>query len=89
MAGYRKQFFDQCLVAIVTELGTVEEQHPNWPDDPVHASTMVAEKAGELLNASLEFSCGSIQDSKRILREATQTGAMALRFLLSMGDTQS
>ena len=83
MAEYRKHFFDQCLVAIAGELESVEEEHPYWPDDPVQAAALVAEKAGDLLAASSCHDYQSATGKKRILKEAIQTGAMALKFMLT------
>lgn len=84
MAGYRKEFLDHCLVAIVSELRRVDEMHPDWPDDMGNAAKFVSDKARELLSASAGLCCGNAKDNNRILREAIQTGAMVLRFLLSM-----
>ena len=84
MAEYGKQFFNRCLMAIVSELAHAEEQHPDWPDDPIHAAALVSKKAEELLLVSLNSSRGIAERRKQILKEATQTGAMALRLLLNM-----
>ncbi|UCD57930.1 MAG: hypothetical protein JSV16_02120 [Candidatus Hydrogenedentota bacterium] len=84
MADYRQRFFDQCLVAVVTELVCMEEEQPEWPDNLFHAAALVSEKAGELLRTSANQGRQNGDDRDRILREATRTGAMALRFLLNM-----
>lgn len=84
MGEYGKQFFDQCLRAIVSELVRAEEKHPDWPDDLAHAAKIVSDQAVGLLSASAKFRNGIERDDKRILEEALQTGAMALRFLLNM-----
>ena len=83
MAEYRKQYFDQCLAAIAGELESLEEEHPDWPDDPVQAAALVAKKAGKLLAASSDLDREDADDRNRILKEAIQTGAMALRFMLT------
>lgn len=84
MGEYRKQFFDQCLRAIVSELVRAEEKHPDWPDDLAHAAKIVSDQAGGLLSVSADVCSGIERDDARILEEALQTGAMALRFLLNM-----
>lgn len=55
-----------------------------WPDDPIHAATIVAEEAGELSRAALEYvyESGNMNDMEK---EAVQTAVTAIRFLLSIG----
>ncbi len=84
MAGYGKRSFDQCLTAIVSELSRAEENYHEWPDDVVEAASIISDKARELLSASIDYRRGFDTDSNRMLTEAVMTGAMALRFLLSM-----
>ncbi len=84
MGEYGKQFFDQCLMAIVSELVRAEEKHPDWPDDVADAAKIVSDQAVGLVSASADFRDGTERDDARILEEALQTGAMALRFLLNM-----
>ena len=84
MAEYGKQFFDQCLAAIAGELESLEEEHPDCSDDPVQAAALVAKKAGKLLAASINLDCENADDRNLILKEAIQTGAMALKFMLTM-----
>ena len=84
MAGYGKQFFDVCLAAIVGELERLEETHPDWPDDPARAATLVSEKADELLLTSANRDGVNARHREHILEGAVQTGALALRFLLAM-----
>ena len=65
---------------ILNELKAAKEKWPNWVIDPVHASGILNEEAGETMQASLDFcySNGSIEQMKK---EAAQAGAMAIRFL--------
>ena len=89
MTGYKKQFFERCLVAIVGELEHLEETHPDWPDDPARAATLVLEKASELLQTSVNRDGETSRHQEHILEGAVQTGALALRFLLAMnGDVE-
>ena len=62
------------------EIIKAKKHFPWWPEDPVHAAAIVAEEAGELVQASLQFTYenGSIIAMEK---EAIQTAAMAIRFL--------
>ena len=55
-------------------------KHPCWPSDPIHAASVVAEEAGELLKAANEFvyEKGS---PKAMYIEACHTAAVCIRFL--------
>jgi len=67
----------------LAELKKAEEKHPNWPSDPIHAAAIVAEEAGELVQASLDTTySGGSQD--RMRAEASQVAAMGLRFLANL-----
>jgi len=65
---------------ILEELELAKKKWPKWVIDPVHASGILNEEAGETMQASLDFcySNGSIEQMKK---EAAQVGAMAIRFL--------
>ena len=77
---------------ILAELEKAEEKWPNWPEDKVHAAAIVAEEAGELLEVANSFRIEpepiSQEEYKEYLsemeKEAVQTGAMAVRFLIHM-----
>lgn len=75
------------LIAIVQEFNAACEKHPAWPVDHVHASAIVAEESGELIRAALnyQFEGARFYDMHK---EAVQTGAMALRFLLEAGEIE-
>lgn len=66
---------------ILRELERAEGLYPTWPTDQVHAAAIVAEESGELVRAVLNESYhgASPEDSDR---EAVQTAAMAIRFLM-------
>jgi hypothetical protein len=69
---------------IVAELEQAERKFPGFPTDPVHAAAIIVEEAGELQQAALQFTYeGGGFDC--LYKEAVQTGAMALRFLLNIG----
>lgn len=68
---------------IEDELDRAEKKFPDFPVDPIHAAAIVAEEAGELVQAALQFTYegGSYEEMQK---EAVQVGAMALRFLVNM-----
>lgn len=73
---------ERIIEDIFAELRRAELKFPSFPDDPVHAAAVLCEEAGETLQASLDFyyGRGSLEDMRK---EAVQTAAMALRFLLA------
>lgn len=83
MADYGRQFFDQCLVTIISELSRAEEKHPDWPDDLAHAARIVSDNARELLSVTTDIRWGGEKENNRILKKAAETGAITLRFLLN------
>lgn len=82
--GYRKMTFDKCLVALVSELERVEEKYPDWPENMTDAAKIISKKAGGLLSASTDLSSGNQMNHEHVVGKAIETGAMVLRFLLSM-----
>lgn len=71
------------IMELGCELEAAERKFPGWPTDPVHAAAVLQEEAGELVRASLQFTYKN-GDLSAMRREAVQTGAMALRFLLNL-----
>lgn len=73
----------QKLIQIAHEFNRACEKHPQWcgSTDIIHGAAVVAEESGELVRAALMaiYEDGSIAEMQK---EAVQTGAMALRFLL-------
>lgn len=78
----------QPLLGIVVEYSRAVAKHPIWPTDPVHATVILLEEAGELTQATLQvvYEGAGAQGVVNMYNEATQTGAMALRFLANMED---
>lgn len=56
------------------------EKHPKFPDDIIHAVSIISEESGEAIRAALQYQLekGRFYD---IHKEVIQTGAVALRFL--------
>jgi len=69
---------------ISSALLNAEVKFPGWPDDVVHASAILIEEAGELTQAALDFFYGRYRAYDRMMKEAAQVGAMALRFLIDI-----
>jgi NTP pyrophosphatase (non-canonical NTP hydrolase) len=69
---------------IFAELKRAEAKFPGWPADPVHGAAILAEEAGELVKAALDFYYGRHDGVDPMEKEAAQTGAMALRFLIML-----
>lgn len=76
---------EEIIEEIKLELTRAVVKFPTWPTDPVHASAVVMEEAGELDQSVLEHIYEPHKSSRDDVRkEAVQTAAMAIRFLLSM-----
>jgi len=62
--------------------------HPAYPDDVVFAASIVVEEAGELLKEAndIRFDIDTVQRRENLQTEAIQTGAMAIRFLMEIGN---
>lgn len=72
----------QWMIQIVLELNEAILLHPHWPRDMIHAAGIVCEESGELIRSALmhRYEGG---DATEMIREAKQTAAMALRFLIN------
>lgn len=74
---------DWVMGLIAQELQRAELKHPTWPTDQVHAAAVVAEEAGELVQAALQYHYDG-KGADRVRDEAVQTAAMAIRLLLNL-----
>lgn len=74
------------MAAILLELDTAREKFPTWPRCGIDAAAIVGEEAGELTRACLQatYEGGTIEKCRK---EAVQTAAMAIQFLLNLPDT--
>ena len=68
---------------IETELERAKKKFPQWSLDPVHGAAIMAEEAGEALQAALDFYYGR-GGSKKLKKEIIHTLAMAARFLMNL-----
>ena len=72
----------EAVEAIKDENLLAQQKHTVWPSDPIHASAILNEEAGELTQACIDFYFNhQPSDYDRMREEAIQVGAMALRFL--------
>lgn len=80
----REEYF-AWLAPVLDELHRATAKFPTWPCDPLHAVAIVGEEFGELTQATLQAVYEPHKSGPDEVRaEATQTAAMALRFLLSL-----
>ncbi|MEG0375628.1 MAG: hypothetical protein RR672_08330 [Raoultibacter sp.] len=74
---------------IMNELRDAETDHPTWPEECIHAASIVVEEAGELLRDCATFEeNGDMRLIANMQIEAVQTGAMAMRFLTNLPFSQ-
>ena len=69
------------LLIISSEYIEAKNKHPNWPTDEIHQTAIVQEEAGEMIRAALNYKYEGARYSE-IHKEAVQTAAMGLRFLV-------
>lgn len=80
---------DRVIELIMHELVAAEKKHPGWPDDNIHRAAILAEEAGECVKEAINYEYGNNPlDRDRayhaMIKEAAQTGAMAIRLLRNM-----
>ena len=75
------------LAPVLFEIERAMAKFPTWPTDALHALAVLGEEYGELNKAVLQ---GVYEPHKQeptaVRKEAVQTAAMALRFLMSVGE---
>ncbi len=78
--------FENVMQSVREELGRAVLKFPTFPTDPIHAAGIIAEECGELQKAvtQLTYEHRGAWDECQV--EATQTAAMAVRFLMHLGD---
>lgn len=73
----------EAISLILRELRTAQAKHPRWVNDPIHAAAIMAEEAGETVQAAINMSYAG-GSPVAMVREAAQTGAMAVRILANL-----
>ena len=78
-----KNKFDKIIDDIYHEYCSACKIHPHWPEDPIHAVSIMNEEAGESIRAALNYvyEDGSLEDLKK---ELIQTAAMCIRALINI-----
>lgn len=77
--------YENAVKLVETELKKATTKFPLWPTDPIHAMAVLGEEFGELTKDVLQLCYEPEKTSKEnLLTEATQTAAMAIRFLMSI-----
>jgi hypothetical protein len=76
---------DEAIELIRAEIGKAATKFPTWPTRAIDAGNVVSEEAGELAKACLQATYEKHKETPEgVQMEAVQTGAMAVRFLMSM-----
>ena len=73
---------------ILEQLAIDEGKRPKWPDSSGERAIIVAKKAGEVIEASIEYQNG-IEDADFLRTKVAQVGALALRFLEALPEKSS
>lgn len=82
---YPMSGLDKIIDEVKAEMARAVTKFPTWPTDPLHAASVLGEEYGELTKAILETIYEYPKSTEKDVRkEAIQTAAMALRFLLSI-----
>ena len=69
----------------LAEVAKATNKFPTWPTDPIHAAAVLHEEVGELAKAVLQCTYEPHKSNRdEVRKEAIQTAAMALRFLMSL-----
>lgn len=68
------------VLKILEALDEAKRKWPRWVTDPIHAAAVLAEEAGETVQAANDvvYSGGSMDD---VRKEAAQAGAVAIRVM--------
>ena len=73
------------LSAVVSEIERAMKKFPTWPTDPLHALAVLGEEFGELTKACVQHVYEPNKEQiADVRKEAVQTAAMAIRFLMSL-----
>lgn len=76
---------DEAMELIRAEVAKATRKFPTWPTRVIDAGNVVSEEAGELAKACLQSTYEQDKSGRDEIRmEAIQTGAMAVRFLMSL-----
>jgi len=74
----------EAIAAVEAEIDRATATWKGWPRDPVHAAGVVAEEAGELMQAAMNHTY-TWGNADHMMTEAVQTAATAIRFIIAHG----
>jgi NTP pyrophosphatase (non-canonical NTP hydrolase) len=75
--------YEETIKMVLAELSEAERKFPGFPLDPLHALAVLGEEFGELTKAVLQQTYEPQKNPyDAVKKEAVQTAAMALRFLM-------
>lgn len=73
---------EEVFMAVRIELRSARRQHPNWPEDMVHAASVITEEQGEVIKAVNNVYWKQGHDTIMDIRyEAIQAMTTLVRFL--------
>lgn len=78
---------DKVAAEIQAEIDRAVRKFPLWPTDPLHALAVLGEEYGELTKVVLQMTYEPHKAGcsiHEVRKEAIQTAAMALRFVMSL-----
>lgn len=85
-----KRSANSAMSEVLRALVLAEKRHPGWPKDMLYAAAIVAEEAGELIQAALDFEAYvGPHNTTNMREEAAQTAAVALRFLIGLDEHEA
>ena len=74
---------EDVILKIVCEYSRAIDLHPYWPDDIIHAVSIMNEESGESIRAALNYEYED-QSIEEIKKEVIQTAAMCIRVLVNL-----
>jgi len=83
----KKSIEEIAMNRIIEELRNAEVKHPGFPIDVVHGACILVEEAGSVAKAALDYYYGRSDNQEKLRVEIAHAGAMAIRFLLRMLDS--
>ena len=79
----KKQKIDKYVLAFIEEFEEEERKFPSWPEDIIHAVSIMNEEAGESIQAAIDVFYKN-NNTDHLENELIQTAAMCLRTLVNL-----